>query len=213
MIFFYEAGTSTYRRRMTKMTGKGFRLANWEGLTADANGLPSAWSCEVPAALAQYLAESGGTEFARAIKISRESLEYRIVIDHLAASLDREPQIDWLKRVQIPDAFRRYHAHLASKQDQALMFHGCRAKANQDAIMQEGFRADLCKSSATRGNGTWFAYRAQLSDATFAFSEEDGWKHLFVCLVSKYDLKQDDGQVARVVGQDGAYPQWLVRYR
>ena len=77
------------------------------------------------------------------------------------------------------------------------MFHGCKMEANESAIVQQGFRVELCKSGGS-GFGTWFAYNAQYSDNGYAIVDAACWKHLFVCLVSKHDVKRDDNSTMRL---------------
>mmetsp|Transcript_55185 Transcript_55185/g.161057 ORF Transcript_55185/g.161057 Transcript_55185/m.161057 type:complete len:84 (+) Transcript_55185:305-556(+) len=82
------------------------------------------------------------------------------------------------------------------------MFHGCRSAGNEDSIVASGFHA----------YPSWFAYSSTYSDGGYAFCDSHGWKHLFVCLVSRSQVRHDDTTV-RVVGQGGAYPHWIVHYR
>ena len=197
-VFFYDRSAKPYQRRFDKMTnGKGFAALAWDGPPVDGNGLPCSWT-----------AASG------LVDVERASAEHMLVASHLAASLDRQSQVQRVQRVQNAVAFRGYHR----SGEQTLMFHGCKTQANEDAIVREGFRADLCKSGG-RGYGTWFAYASSYSDRSFALplAERTGYKRLFVCLVSKHAVKRDDAPSVtprmRVVGPGGAYPQWVVTYR
>eukprot|EP01065_Artemidia_motanka_P029067 TRINITY_DN34_c0_g2_i2.p2 TRINITY_DN34_c0_g2~~TRINITY_DN34_c0_g2_i2.p2 ORF type:complete len:121 (+),score=13.00 TRINITY_DN34_c0_g2_i2:465-827(+) len=92
-----------------------------------------------------------------------------------------------------------------------VMFHGCKSAANEEAICTEGFRIDRCRSMTGRGAGTWFASNPSYSHNGFAF-QLGGWMHLFMCLVSRADVRQDDGSI-RVVGSDCAYPLYILCYR
>lgn len=91
------------------------------------------------------------------------------------------------------------------------MFHGCKSLSNEKSIIENGFQIDRCRSGGTN-YGTWFAYNSSYSDGSFALTDSSGWKHLFVCLVSRNGQRRDD-ETMRVVGQGAAYPQWLVVYR
>jgi len=59
--------------------------------------------------------------------------------------------------------------------------------------------------------GTWFAYGAAYSDNGFVYIDQSGVRHLFVCVVS-YKHTVYDNNLMRVVGQDCAYPLWLLAY-
>jgi hypothetical protein len=84
-------------------------------------------------------------------------------------------------------------------------------RSNEEAILREGFRVDKCKSGGTN-YGTWFAYNASYSNSGYAFVDSEGWSHLFVCCVSRHQVKRDDATM-RVVGPGGAYPMWRVTYK
>lgn len=92
------------------------------------------------------------------------------------------------------------------------MFHGCRSAVNEVSIIQNGFAVDKCVSGGAN-YGTWLAYIAAYSDSGFAFQDAEGFRHLFVALVTEKDVKRDDGQVMRVVGQNCAYPLYVLKYR
>ena len=198
MIFFYPESADPYHRRMQKMTSsKGFTCVPWAGSPfADVTGLPCSWTCG-----------SG------LVDVASDSAEFLLVTSHLAASLGpgRSPQPGAVRRLQNPDAFHRYHERSSGSGEPTLMFHGCKTQGNEDAIVQQGFRVDRCQAGGS-GFGIWFAYQSRYSDAGYVFTDSTGWKHLFVCLVSRCDVKKDDDTM-RVVGQDAAYPQWVIEYR
>merc|ERR1712217_767112 len=60
--------------------------------------------------------------------------------------------------------------------------------------------------------GAWFAADAAYSDGSFAIRERNGVKHLFLCLVSDANVVLEYDDYIRVVGQDCAYPVWLIKY-
>merc|ERR1712150_90641 len=82
---------------------------------------------------------------------------------------------------------------------------------NEDSIKSIGFQVSRC-SSGGKNYGTWFAYNAAYSDSGYAFSDQEGVRHLFVCVVCYAEVVRDDA-VMRVVGQGCAYPMWLLKYK
>ena len=94
---------------------------------------------------------------------------------------------------------------------ESLMFHGCKSSTNEASIVQNGFQVSHCVSGGSN-YGTWFAYVSSYSNGSFAFNDADGWRHLFVCVVSLHGVKKNNATM-RVVSQGGAYPQWIVHYR
>merc|ERR1712151_425244 len=94
---------------------------------------------------------------------------------------------------------------------ETLMFHGCRSMENEDSISKDGFQVSCCRSGG-QNYGSWFAYNASYSDGGYAFTDGSGIKHLFVCAVSRQEVVRNDS-VMRVVGQDCAYPMWIVKYK
>jgi hypothetical protein len=91
------------------------------------------------------------------------------------------------------------------------MFHGCRSQENEDKILDHGFQVSQCVSGGAN-YGTWFAYNASYSDGGYAHVDSDGMKHLFLNIVSDAQVALECADICRVVGQDCAYPVWLVRY-
>merc|ERR1719330_1008199 len=90
------------------------------------------------------------------------------------------------------------------------MFHGCRSLANEESIMAGGFNVSRCVSGGG-GFGTWFAYNSSYSNSGYVLSLE-GTRHIFVCAVSDTKDVALDNSIMRVVGQDCAYPMWLLTY-
>jgi len=202
MVVFYAPSVAQYQNRMQKMARKGFKQLAWAGPPMHAaTGLPCSW-----------------TPGSGLIEVGRDSAEYLMVTSWLTTSLGRSPQLGAVRRVQNAACFLRYRRCASGNGEPTLMFHGCSRgprgtpQANEDSIVQQGFLVDLCKSGGGSVVGTWFAYAASYSDNGYAFTDAAGWKHLFVCMVSKHDVRKDDATM-RVVGQDAAYPQWVVEYR
>ena len=136
--------------------------------------------------------------------------ERGLVTGHLLESLGKNGapvQFHKVQRVMNPHTWRQF----VHSGDITLMFHGCKTLANETSIVQNGFRIDHCKSGGSNF-GTWFAYVSSYSDGSFAFNDSQGWRHLFVCCVSKRQGKKDDN-IMRVVGQGCAYPMWIVTYK
>jgi hypothetical protein len=135
--------------------------------------------------------------------------EHKVVIDYFLETLGRRNvRVSEVIRLENPRVRSRYLEGSAER----IMFHGCRSQENETRILQNGFQV----SSSVSGGpnyGTWFAYNASYSDSGFGFSDTDGIKHLFVCVVSEKHVVLDDKHTMRVVGQNCAYPRWLLRYR
>jgi hypothetical protein len=132
--------------------------------------------------------------------------EFQLVTAHFLQTLGKSSTVHQVQRVMNPVIWRQ----LVQSGNVTFMFHGCKTEANEAAIVQQGFRVDLCKSGGSNF-GTWFAYNSQYSDGNFAFNDANGWRHLFVCCVSKHQVKKDNPGM-RVVGQGCAYPMWIVKY-
>lgn len=141
------------------------------------------------------------------VAVQQNSEEYRAAAAHLRQTLDGMPvQIGSLLRVENAQVYAAYR----ETPGEMIMFHGCKTQQN-DAIVARGFDQSLCRSGGTN-YGVWFAYNASYSDGSFAFTGPDGWRHLFLCRVSKDGLKKDDSTM-RVVSQRGAVPMWIIKYR
>ncbi|CAJ1373614.1 unnamed protein product [Effrenium voratum] len=134
------------------------------------------------------------------------SPEYEAITRYFQQTLSREPEIHSLSRITQQGVQQRF----MSNGDNTLMFHGCRSVQNYERILSDGFQTSRCCSGGA-GYGTWFAYNASYSDGGYAH-DAGGWKHLFVCVVSNYYTVLDNTSM-RVVGQDCAYPQWVIKYR
>lgn len=120
-------------------------------------------------------------------------------------------------RVQNEAVYKEYHARNHQGPDgprrELLMFHGARGGQHaEDSIVQNGFRVDKCVSGGANF-GTWLAYVAAYSDGGFAFNDAAGLRHLFLCITTETDVRLDDGQVMRVVGEACAYPLYIIKYQ
>eukprot|EP01059_Diplonema_ambulator_P007223 TRINITY_DN16715_c0_g1_i4.p1 TRINITY_DN16715_c0_g1~~TRINITY_DN16715_c0_g1_i4.p1 ORF type:complete len:358 (+),score=98.04 TRINITY_DN16715_c0_g1_i4:125-1075(+) len=115
-----------------------------------------------------------------------------------------------IERVQNRMAYARYKQATANSPE-TLMFHGCRTPQNESSIIDNGFQVSKCVSGG-KNFGTWFAYNASYSDAGFAYVDGSKFTHLFICAVAQADVKMEN-DCARVVGQDNAYPLYLVVYK
>mmetsp|Transcript_84224 Transcript_84224/g.192056 ORF Transcript_84224/g.192056 Transcript_84224/m.192056 type:complete len:447 (+) Transcript_84224:1-1341(+) len=141
--------------------------------------------------------------------------EFQAVSGHLMQTLGwtRLSIVD-IHRVQNDHVWRRCCRNVS--QDPYIMFHGCRSKQNEHNIIEEGFRVDKCVSGGAN-YGTWLASNAAYSEAGFTFTDPSGFRHIFVCLVSRrtppvMQQGSDMGGHIRVMGQDLVYPMWVVRY-
>ena len=84
-------------------------------------------------------------------------------------------------------------------------------KSAERGSHRETWLPSLGVSERRHDFGTWFAYGAAYSNAGYSFMDSRGFKHLFISVVS-YAYTVMDNVTMRVVGQDCAYPQWLVTY-
>mmetsp|Transcript_137179 Transcript_137179/g.273723 ORF Transcript_137179/g.273723 Transcript_137179/m.273723 type:complete len:449 (+) Transcript_137179:92-1438(+) len=135
--------------------------------------------------------------------------EFLAVTSYFRGTLGWLPTIVSIERVQNEEVYSRFKG--INEPGLTIMFHGCRSPANEDSIVRDGFLVSKCRSGGTN-YGTWCAYAASYSDSGFVFQERDGLKHIFVVVVSRTKVVLDN-QTMRVVGQDCAYPLWLVKYR
>jgi len=150
--------------------------------------------------LMQHLRDAGHREVLR-----QSSEEFALVKTHFMASLGASGvSIHSIESVSPT-------CKLASSGAFRLMFHGCKCIQNEVAILKNGFQVSKCISGGHR-YGTWFAFNAAYSDAGFAFNDTEGWRHMFVCVVSNAGIVMEN-QTMRVVGQGYAYPRWIVKYR
>jgi len=141
--------------------------------------------------------------------VTRTSDEFKAVTTYFLSTLGlgEDLEVKELRRLQNGKVLHRF----ACSGDVTLMFHGCRTPANEAKILQEGFKVRCC-SSGGANYGTWFAYNARYSNSGFAFMDADGFMHMFICVVSYHYTVMDNAEM-RVVGQDCAYPQWLIKYK
>jgi len=138
------------------------------------------------------------------------SEEYMLVVDYFQKTMCRkDATVQALHRVENGDVCKKFRRR--SDDDDTMMFHGCRSRANEDSIIRDGFKVSSCLSGG-KGFGTWFAYGAAYSDSGYAFWDAQGMKHLFVCKVS-YCHTVLDNATMRVVGQDCAVPLWRLTYK
>ena len=162
----------------------------------NGHGLPSSWA-------------TNGQELATR-EVPSTSEEHRLVATHLKATLNagRHVKIGAVVRVENAKVFGAFER----TEETAVMFHGCQNERNEASILKVGFQVHMCKSGGNN-YGTWLAYNASYSDGgRYVFTDVEGWRHLFVCVASKHGVKKDN-DVMRVVGQGGAIPLWIVRYR
>mmetsp|Transcript_34067 Transcript_34067/g.77695 ORF Transcript_34067/g.77695 Transcript_34067/m.77695 type:complete len:421 (-) Transcript_34067:264-1526(-) len=141
--------------------------------------------------------------------VHEKSDEYRAVTDYFVKTLssNSEVEIAGLTRIQNSHVYSRF----LEGGGNTVMFHGCKTSANEASILEKGFMVSCCRA---RGNGfgTWLAYNASYSNGGYVFRDKAGWSHIFVCVASHHHTVLDD-MTMRVVGQDCAYPQWLLTYR
>jgi len=141
--------------------------------------------------------------------VEATSGEFSSVMTYFRGTLGWLPEICSLSRVENKKVYSRFKGR--GENDLTIMFHGCRSHANEANILKNGFQVSSCVSGGSN-YGTWLAYISSYSDSGYVLCESSGIKHLFICVVSAKHV-QLDNQTMRVVGQDCAYPQWLVTYR
>ena len=142
------------------------------------------------------------------VEVDPESKEFKLVEGHLRQTLQTTVRTVKVLRIQNEKIFKTFSRDTA----ESIMFHGCKSEANEGSIVAHGFSLSTCKSLVNDQRGVWFSHTSEYSNRSFAFSDTNGWRHLFVCIVSKHGLLKNDGQM-RVVDQFGAYPQWIVHYQ
>jgi len=141
-------------------------------------------------------------------KVAAGSTEYDSVVDYfLRTVMVPDAAIVELRRIQNLPVYTRYRP----RGSETVMFHGCRSQANEDNIIRDGFQVSCCRSGG-EGFGTWLAYSAAYSNGGYAFQDSDGVRHILVCMVS-YNHTVMDNHTMRVVGQECAYPVWLLKYK
>jgi len=142
--------------------------------------------------------------------LGSSSDEYKAVAGYFLSTLnDSGANVKEVIRLKNPDVYERYAAR-SSGSAETIMFHGCRSATNESPIIRDGFQVSRCNSGG-QDFGTWFAYGAAYSNCGYAFMDSAGVKHIFVCAVSYQHTVKDDCTM-RVVGQDCAYPHWLIKY-
>eukprot|EP00403_Amphidinium_massartii_P027618 CAMPEP_0178402832 /NCGR_PEP_ID=MMETSP0689_2-20121128/17054_1 /TAXON_ID=160604 /ORGANISM="Amphidinium massartii, Strain CS-259" /LENGTH=470 /DNA_ID=CAMNT_0020023763 /DNA_START=83 /DNA_END=1495 /DNA_ORIENTATION=+ len=143
------------------------------------------------------------------VPVKRGSDEYTSVTEYFRQTLRTSGSVEvgTLSRIQNAAVYGRF----LRGGDETIMFHGCRSIANEDSILADGFKIACCTSRGI-DFGTWLAYGAHYSNSGFAFDDRQGWRHLFVCVASYHHTVLDNATM-RVVGQDCAYPQWLLTYK
>jgi len=143
---------------------------------------------------------------AKTRAIRSDSEEYKAVIAYFQRTLQK-PSVTVRELRRLEDPAVAYSPRSA----ETIMFHGCRSFANEASILKNGFQVSKCYSGGSNF-GTWFAYNASYSDSGFAIIEPSGLRHLFICVVN-YDYTVLDNTTMRVVGQNCAFPLWLVSYQ
>merc|ERR1712176_1036120 len=106
--------------------------------------------------------------------------EPKVVIDYFLETWGRQ-NVSVLEVIHLENP--RVRSRYLKGGAEQIMFHGCRSEENERRILRNGFQVSSCVSGGPN-YGTWFAYNASYSDSGFAFSDTDGIKHLFVCVVS-----------------------------
>eukprot|EP00971_Amphidinium_carterae_P208177 4130541-Amphidinium_carterae.1 len=158
-----------------------------------------------------HLREEERCSSLRQHRVCQASSEYRAVTDYfvktLAAPSHQKVQVASLTRIQNGAVQSRY----LSNGENTVMFHGCQNSINEYRIVMEGFKVSCCRAHGY-GFGTWLAYNAHYSNSGFVYRDRDGWRHIFVCIASHFYTTLDN-KIMRVVGEDCAYPQWMLKYR
>mmetsp|Transcript_22489 Transcript_22489/g.46647 ORF Transcript_22489/g.46647 Transcript_22489/m.46647 type:complete len:440 (+) Transcript_22489:40-1359(+) len=161
----------------------------------DERGFPICWNTSAGAGLS--------------VPVEVGSDEFHAVTGYFRGTLGWLPNILSLDRVQNEEVYSHFKGR--GEPSLTIMFHGCRSSKNEASILQQGFQTSKCVSGGTN-YGIWCAYAASYSDSGFVYLEPSGVRHLFICVVSRTAVKRDN-ETMRVVGQDCAYPLWLVTYK
>jgi len=163
-----------------------------------SNGLPGCWR-QAPG--------KKDRPFDGSVIVDQASEEFEAVAAYFLQTLGA-PKATVLKLTRLQ---RPSYAHYSPRGGETVMFHGCRSQANENSIIRNGFLISRCVSGGSNF-GTWFAYGAAYSNGGYVFMDGDGRRHIFVCVVSYQHTVKDD-RTMRVVGQNCAYPLWLLEYR
>lgn len=157
---------------------------------------------------ADHSAFSAEAEFGT--RLHERDPEHQAVAEYFASTLlaCTPVRVRSVTRLHNAEVYRRYSRTVAS--GETLMFHGCKTARNEEGIIRRGFDVSCCKSGGAR-YGTWLAYSATYSNAGYVRVDTSGLRHIFVCVVSYHQVVRDDATM-RVVGQDCAYPIWLLKY-
>lgn len=138
--------------------------------------------------------------------LDASSDEYNLVTEYFLNTLgSQDVRIHGLLRVR-SERGTRFRPGSSSR----IMFHGCKSTENEARIVHTGFQVTHCVSGGPN-YGTWLAYNAAYSDGGFAFNDSKGIRHMFICRVSDAHIVMENDTM-RVVGQDCAYPVWIVTY-
>lgn len=136
--------------------------------------------------------------------------EHRAVAEYFASTLPACPpvRVRSVTRLHNAEVYRRYSCTAAS--GETLMFHGCKNAGNEESIIRKGFDVSCCRSGGA-GYGTWLANSANYSNNGYVRIDSSGVRDIFVCVVSYHHVVRNDATM-RVVGQDCAYPLWMLKY-
>lgn len=143
-------------------------------------------------------------------EVSFESDEFAAVTRYFVDTLGSrgEVRVRSLTRLRNAQVYRRYAPHAGY--GETLMFHGCKTAQNEASIIRHGFKVGHCRSGGAN-YGSWFAYNAYYSNEGFVYTDNSRVRHIFVCMVANTNIRLNDDTM-RVVGQDCAYPVWLLKY-
>lgn len=160
----------------------------------------------------RFWQQSAGCDRVVSAPVKR-GLEYELVTGYFLKTLQSRDGVRFLglQRLQNPTVWKRFQRHVSEHSEWTVMFHGCKTQANEDSILRYGFQVSSCISGG-RGYGTWFAHAASYSNSGYVFTDLLRVRHIFVCLVSSVKKVVLNNPTMRVVGQDHAYPLWLLKY-
>ena len=150
------------------------------------------------------------TGYALRCIVPKGSKEFDSVVGPMVATLggSSSPSIRRVERIQNPATWAKYAASRGGHE--AYFYHGCRGGMDSEiAIVRGGFNVNKCVSGGAN-YGTWFAYNSSYSCGGFAFVDESSATHLFVCQVLTQAPVMHQPGTMIVVGQDRAYPSYLV---
>jgi hypothetical protein len=204
-----QSGTVRKIRRGTK--AGAWKIEDF-GIKAES-GAPSAGPSAGPLAFPDYWTPRKSTvDF---VPVDLSSKEATDVLKDFHKTIKRSVKIHSLKRVQnyalwqFYAMMRQYVANQPGNEkvqaNEKVLFHGCRVRANMDAITEFGFDMRVA-ASGMYGVGIYFAVNAQYSDNGYVLQNKDKSREMFLCRVTCGSHANGAGSMRRPPPRDSSKP-------